>query len=89
MRNILNLVLIGQEVTYKLLSIGTFKYDGVEYVQVHCDRKDIEFSYMYEMRSIRKAVFKYIDLYDDYIHSESKYGNFVPLEAIKGKNVSK
>ena len=44
---------------------------------------------MYEMRSIRKAVFKYIDLYDDYIHSESKYGNFVPLEAIKGKNVSK
>ena len=89
MRNIQNLVLVGQEVTYKLLSIGTFKFDGVEYVQVHCDRRDIEFSAMYEMRSIKKAVFKYIDLYDDYVNSEKRYGNFVPLEAMKDKNVSK
>lgn len=89
MRNIQNLVLGGHEVTYKLLSIGSFKYDGVEYIQVHCDRRDIEFSHMYDMRQIKKAVFKYIDLYNDYLNSEGRYGNFVPLEAMKAKNVPK
>jgi len=88
MRDILNLINNGHEVSYKLLSIGIFKYDGVQYVQVHCDRKDIEFSNMYDKAFIKRAVLKYLELHSKYIASESKYGNFVPLEA-KTKNVSK
>lgn len=78
MREILNTVMSGHEVTYKLLSIGTFKYDGVEYIQVHCDRRDLEFSNMYDLAFSRKAVGKYLELHSKYLASEKKYGSFVP-----------
>lgn len=88
MREIIYLIKNGHEVSYKLLSIGLFKFDGVQYVQVHCDRKDIEFSNMYDMSFINRAVAKYTELHSKYKVSERKYGNFVPLN-VETTNVSK
>jgi hypothetical protein len=89
-RDINNLVTNGHEVSYKLLSIGTFKFDGREYIQVHCDRRDLEFSNMYDLAFSRRAVIKYIELHTKYILSEKRYGSFPPIEEEKrGRNVSK
>ena len=88
MRDIINLILAGHEVSYKQLSIGMFKFDGIQYIQVHCDRRDIEFSNMYNMDYLRRAAAKYIELHSKYIVSERKYGDFVPCE-IWRKNVPK
>lgn len=82
-RDISNLVLSGHEVSYKLLAIGLFKYDGVQYIQVHCDRRDMEYSYMYDTAFSHKAVAKYLELHSKYLGSERKHGNFPPLEGVK------
>ena len=79
MRNITDLIASGHEVSYKLLSIGMFKYDGTKYIQVHCDRRDLEFSNMYHMSQIRQAVTKYLELSNKYIASEIKFGSFPPI----------
>ncbi len=89
MNDIINLVKSGHNVNYKLLSIGTFKYDGVTYIQVHCDRRDLEFSFMFTQEEIRRAAGKYLSLHSKYIASESKYGNFPPIELEGKRNVSK
>lgn len=82
-----SLILSNHDVSYKLLSIGKIKLDGREYIQVHCDRPDIEFSKLYTIEEIRYAIQKYIHLHSQYIMSETKYGDFVPLDKRK-KHVS-
>lgn len=79
MKNIIDLINGGHEVSYKLLSIGTYKYDGAKYIQVHCDRRDLEFSQMYNMGQIKQATLKYLDLTNKYIASEIKFGSFPPI----------
>lgn len=82
------LILENHDVSYKLLSIGTIKIDNKRYIQVHCDRQDIEFSKLYEVGEVRYAIQKYFHLYSLYVISEAKYGDFVPLDKIRKKNVS-
>lgn len=74
---------------YKLLSIGHFTYNGEYYVQVHCDRKDIEFSELYSLKDIKYACHKYVFLYNKYKYSEVQYGQFVPIDKERILNVSK
>jgi hypothetical protein len=82
-----SLILNNHDVSYKLLSIGMIKLNGEQYIQVHCDRPDIEFSKLYAIDEIRYAIQKYIHLHSQYVMSEAKYGNFVPLDIIRKKNV--
>ena len=89
MNDIVNLIRSGHTVSYKLLSIGTFKYDGVTYIQVHCDRRDLEFSYMFSLEELRRAAGKYLSIHSKYIASESKYGKFPPIETEGKRKVSK
>lgn len=82
-----SLILNNHDVSYKLLSIGLVKLDNRPYIQVHCDRSDIEFSKLYTVEDIRYAIQKYMHLYSQYIISEAKYGDFVPLDKIGRRNV--
>lgn len=72
---------------YKLLSIGKYTHCGYDYIQVHCDRKDIEFSELFAVNDIKYACHKYIWLYHKYKFSENQYGNFVPLDKERILNV--
>lgn len=84
-RQVEQLLLNNHDLSYKLLSIGMLKHNGEKFIQVHCDRADIEFSKLYNENELRTAVQKYFYLYSLYLSSEHKYGNFVPLEKFRKK----
>jgi hypothetical protein len=73
---------------YKLLSIGAYTHCGHNYIQVHCDRKDIEFSELFNINDIKHACHKYVWLYHKYKFSENQYGNVVPPDKERMLNVS-
>lgn len=70
----------GHEITYKLLSIGTIKFNGIRYVQVHCDRRDIQYSRLFTMEELSFAISRYFILHKKYTQSEVRYGSFPPFE---------
>jgi len=88
MNDILKLVFDGHEISYKQLSIGSFRFNGQQFIQVHCDRTDLQFSDMYPTTVARKAVAKYVELHGKYLSSERKHGDCPPFVA-GGKFVPK
>jgi hypothetical protein len=78
-KKILDLVLGGFEVVYKLLYISKIRMDDVECIQVHCDRFDIRYSKIYKLENAQFAVSKFLNLkiqynISEYKHSEENYG---------------
>lgn len=73
---IIDVLETGMELSYKLLHIGKFKFWGVEYIQVHCDRADLEYSHMFELDRKATAVSKFLELKVKYGISEQKYGKY-------------
>lgn len=82
------ILLNDSHVEYKLLSIGRYTHCGNTYIQVHCDRKDIEFSKLFDISDVKHACHKYVWLYHKYRFSENQYGSFVPLDKERILNVS-
>lgn len=72
-KQILDLVLGGFEISYKLLYISKIKCNHIEYIQVHCDRFDLIYSKLYKLDNAQFAVSKFLRLKLQY--SISEYNN--------------
>lgn len=80
-KKILDIVMGGFEVSYKLLYISKIKLgsNSEEYVQVHCDKFDLEYSKLFKLENVQFAVSKFLYLklqYNilEYKRSEENYG---------------
>ena len=74
-KKILDLVMDGFEVNYKLLYISKVKVgsESTEHIQVHCDRYDIEYSKLFKLENAQFAVSKFLHLKLQYNISEYKH----------------
>lgn len=73
-KQIKQLVIDGYEVSYKKLFISQIKHMGIEWIQVHCDRSEIEYSSLYKPVNVFWAVNKFIGLKAKYSILEIKNG---------------
>jgi hypothetical protein len=60
------------EISYKLLYISKFKVNGIDKVQVHCDKHDCQYSNLFNMDNLYGAVSKFMTLRAEYLVSEIK-----------------
>lgn len=62
------------EVVYKKLSIGPVEIDNEKYIQVHCDRHDINHSCLFTLDKMNRAISKFLELEKEYKESEKRHG---------------
>jgi len=61
-------------ISYKRLSIGAVQYDDKVYIQVDCDRYDIQTTKLYQLKNTDFAIAAFTGLLSRYMASELKNG---------------
>lgn len=64
--NIQSLLVQNCDVSYKLLNIGLYKSSGSTYVQVHCDKHNLQYSNMFPLHEMDSAIKTFLDLKGKY-----------------------